>query len=144
MASLVYENFVNDLVNGAYDVATATYYVMLVTDAYVPNQLTDHYRQDVLNQAGAEVTGAAGYTPGGARAPCTATMNTALKQIQLTFVPPVYNSSSITARAAVLYHARGGSPNADELVAYADFGMDVTSSNGSFTTLFSTPLIFQL
>lgn len=144
MASLDYDNFVNDIVTGAYDPVGATFNCMLVTSAYVPNKGTDHFRQDVLNQAGAEVSGAAGYVSGGQPATCIVALNTTAHTLSLTFTVPVWNSASITARGAVLYHARGGAASADELVAYADFGMDVTSSNSTFTVLFSTPLLFQL
>jgi hypothetical protein len=144
MASIVYDNFVKDLALGAYSPSTATFYCMLVTDAYVPNKGFDHFRQDVLNQAGSEVTGATGYMAGGQLSACTVGMNAGINQVSLTFTGPVWNSASITARGAVIYHARGGAASADELVTYADFGMDVTSSNGTFTVLFSTPLIFQL
>lgn len=144
MASIVYDNFVNDIVNGAYDPASATFYAMLVTDAYTPNKGTDHYRQDVLNQAGAEVSGATGYVAGGMTLSCAVSLNPTAHTVTMTFGSPTWNSSSITARGAVVYHARGGVASADELVGYVDFGMDVTSTNGNFTVVLTTPLVFQL
>ena len=57
-------NFLLDTVNGAVTPGSASYAVMLVTDSYVPTKQTDHFRSDVLLQAGAEVA-ASGYTAGG-------------------------------------------------------------------------------
>jgi hypothetical protein len=42
-------------------------------------------------------------------------------------------SSTITARAAVIYKSRGGASSADELVCYVDFGADVSSSAATFS-----------
>ena len=46
-------------------------------------------------------------------------------------------------RAAVVYKRRGGASSADELVAYLDFGGDVTSTSGPFAVTVSTPITLQ-
>jgi hypothetical protein len=46
---------------------------------------------------------------------------------------PTWASSSITARAGVVYKSRGGAATADELVAFLDFVSDVTSTAATFT-----------
>lgn len=142
MSTFLYNNFLLDTVNGAVTPGSASYAVMLVTDSYVPNKQTDHFRSDVLLQAGAEVA-ASGYTAGGTGVSMTEALNSTLNQLTLTFSSPNWASSSITARGAVIYVSRGGAPSADNLAVYVDFGMDVTSTNGTFTAIFSTPLTFQ-
>lgn len=138
MASIIYDCFMPNMLNGVY--AGATFKAMLVTDQYNPNQSADQFRS--VPQA-YEVTGAAGYTAGGQVVAATASYVASLAQLQIAFANPTWNSASITARGAVIYHARGGSASADELVAYVDFGQDVTSTNASFSAIFSTPLVLQ-
>lgn len=138
MASIIYDSFMPNMFNGVF--AGATFKAMLVNDQYNPSQSQDQFRSV---PAAFEVTGASGYTAGGQVVAVTASYNAGLAQYQLTFANPTWASASITARGAVLYHARGGSAAADELVAYADFGMDVTSTNSTFTAIFSTPLVLQ-
>lgn len=140
MASIIYDYFMTAIVNGAYNPGTATFKAMLVTNLYNPNQSGDQFR--TVPQA-SEVNGAVGYTAGGQPVAVTVTYSASNAQISLNFSNPSWASSSITARGAVIYNSRGGSPSSDELVAYVDFGMDVTSTNGSFSVIFSTPLVLQ-
>jgi hypothetical protein len=47
-------------------------------------------------------------------------------------------SSTITARGCVYYKSRGGASSADEIVAYNDFGGDVSTTGGTFSIAAST------
>ena len=138
MASLIYDSFVFDAVTGAIDTNTDTFYAMLVTSAYTPNKKTHTKRSDVTN----EVVGT-GYTAGGAASVCTVTNVTASDNVTLAFAAVAWATSTITARAAVIYKRRGGASSADELVGYVDFGADITSTADTFTATFSTPLTIQ-
>ena len=62
---------------------------------------------------------------------------------EISFSNPSWTSSTITARAGVIYKSRGGASSADELVAYVDFGADVSSTSGTFIVTFTGPLRFQ-
>jgi hypothetical protein len=128
MASLIYNSAVDDMARGAIDFDTDTFKVMLVTSAYSPNKDTDLKRSAVTN----EVSGT-GYTAGGVTSACTVTKDTANDRVTLSFAAVNWASSTITARAAVIYKSRGGASSADELVCYVDFGGDVSSSSATFS-----------
>jgi hypothetical protein len=133
MASLIYNSAVDDMARGAIDFDTDTFKVMLVTSSYTPNKDTDLKRSAVTN----EVTGT-GYTAGGVTSACTVTKVTATDRVTLSFAAVNWPTSTITARAAVIYKSRGGASSADELVCYVDFGGDVSSTSATFSLGSST------
>jgi hypothetical protein len=133
MASLIYNSAVDDIVRGAIDADTDTFKALLVTSSYTPNKDTDLKRSAVTN----EVTGT-GYTAGGVTTACTVTKDTANDKVTLQFAAVSWATSTITARALVIYKSRGGASSADELVAYNDFGSDVSSTAGTFSVAAST------
>ena len=133
MASLIYNSAIDDMARSAIDFDTDTFKAMLVTSAYTPNKDTHDKRDDVTN----EVSGT-GYTAGGVTTACTVTKDTANDKVTLQFAEVSWASSTITARALVIYKSRGGASSADELVAYNDFGSDVSSTAGTFSVAAST------
>lgn len=134
MASLIYNSFWFDLAKGAIDMDTDAFKVMLTTSAYTENKDTHTKRSDVTS----EVTGT-GYTAGGAATTCTVNaVDTTNDRVDLTIGAASWAASTITARKAVVYKARGGASSADELVAVIDFGADVISVAGTFTLTAST------
>ena len=133
MASLIYNSAVDDMARGAIDFDTDTFKVLLVTSSYSPNKDTHDRRDDITN----EVTGT-GYSTGGVTSACTVTKDTANDKVTLQFASVSWPSSTITARAAVIYKSRGGASSADELIAYNDFGADVSTTAGTFTVAAST------
>jgi hypothetical protein len=133
MASLIYNSAIDDIVRGAIDADTDTFKAMLVTSSYTPNKDTHDKRDDVTN----EVTGT-GYTAGGVTTACTVTKDTANDRVTLQFAAVSWATSTITARALVIYKSLGGASSADALVAYNDFGADVSSSGGTFSVAAST------
>jgi hypothetical protein len=133
MASLIYNSAIDDIVRGAIDADTNTFKALLVTSSYTPNKDTHDKRDDVTN----EVTGT-GYTAGGVTTACTVTKDTANDRVTLQFAAVSWATSTITARALVIYKSRGGASSADELVAYNDFGSDVSSTAGTFSVAAST------
>lgn len=106
---------------------TGAFKVMLTTSAYAEDKDTHDFRNDVTN----EVTGT-GYTPGGATVAVTVTLDAANDRINVTFAAASWPASTITARKAVYYKARGGASSADELVVVKDFGVNVVSSGTTF------------
>lgn len=128
MASFEYLSFADDVHRGNIDMDTDTFYVMLATSTYTPNQTTHLKRSDVTN----EVSGS-GYTAGGQACTCTVTKDTANKRIDMVFASVTWPTSTITARYAIYYKRRGGLASADELVAIDDFGADVTTVGATFT-----------
>jgi hypothetical protein len=133
MASLIYNSCIDDMARGAIDFDTDTFKAMLVTSTYTPNKDTDLKRSAVTN----EVTGT-GYTAGGTASVVTVTKDTSLDKVTVQFGAVSWASSTITARGCVYYKSRGGASSADELVAYNDFGSDVSSTGGTFSITAST------
>ena len=133
MASLIYNSAPDEMARGDIDFDTNTFKAMLVTSSYVPSKDNDDFRDDVTN----EVSGT-GYTAGGVASAVTVTKDTANDKVTIQFGAVSWASSTITARGCVYYKSRGGASSADELVAYADFGSDVSSSGGTFSVAAST------
>ena len=128
MASFVYNSCIDDMARNAIDFDTDSFKVLLVTSSYTPDKDTHLKRSSVTN----EVSGT-GYTAGGISAPVTVTKDTANDKVTIQFAAVSWTSSTITARGAVYYKSRGGASSADELVCYADFGADVSSSSATFS-----------
>lgn len=127
MAGYCYDSYLDDVFHNNIDDAD-TFYVMLVTSAYTPNQATHTKRSDITN----EVTGT-GYTAGGQAIVPTFTKDTTTHKEVIVWPQVTWPSSTITARRAVYYKRRGGASSADELVGQDDFGADVTTAAGTFT-----------
>lgn len=137
MASLVYNSCVDYVCKGSIDFDTDTFKMMLVTSSYTPSKSHD-FRNDVTD----EVTGT-GYTTGGNAATPTVTKDNVNNRVDISWTITSWTSSTITARAGVIYKSRGGASSADELVGYVDFGSDVSSSSGTFSVTITSPLRFQ-
>lgn len=129
MASFVYLSFDDDLTRGNIDVDTDTFYVMLVTSSYTPNKTGHDRRDDITN----EVTGT-GYTAGGIAVTPTVTKDTANNRVTIVFPSANWANATITAAGAVIYKRRGGASSADELVAFNDYGGNVSSTNSNFSS----------
>ncbi|MEB3275373.1 MAG: hypothetical protein VKM92_00245 [Cyanobacteriota bacterium] len=134
MASLIYNSAIDDMARGAIDFDTDTFKAMLVTSTYTPNKDTHDKRDDVTN----EVAATGGYTAGGVTSAVTVTKDTANDKVTIQFAAVSWSTSTITARGCVYYKSRGGASSADELVAYNDFGSDVSSTGGTFSVAAST------
>jgi hypothetical protein len=134
MASLIFNNAIYKLLNGDIDFGSDSFKCMLVTSTYSPNKDTDDFRNDVTN----EVTGT-GYSAGGTAATVTvAAIDTTNDRVEVTLGAVSWATSTITARGAVYYKSRGGASSADEVIAYIDFGGDVSSTAGTFALSAST------
>ena len=68
-------------------------------------------------------------------------VDTANDRVDINFADVTWASSTITAAAAVVYKYTGTAAD-DLLVAYLDFGGDVSSTSGDFTVSTTTPLRF--
>jgi hypothetical protein len=133
MASLIYNSAIDDMARNNIDFDSNSFKALLVTSSYTPNKDTHDKRDDVTN----EVSGT-GYTAGGVATVCTVTKDTANDKVTLSFAAVSWASSTITARALVIYKSLGGASSADALVCYVDFGSDVSSTGGTFSVTSST------
>lgn len=139
MSSLIYNNALWELVKGNVDFDTDTFKCLLVTNSYTPDKDADNRRDDVTN----EVASGGGYTTGGASVSVSVSaIDTANDRIEVVLGAASWPTSTITARGAVYYKSRGGASSADEIIAYIDFGSDISSAGGTFSLSAST-LRFQ-
>jgi hypothetical protein len=125
------------MATGAIDFDTNSFKIELVTSSYTPNKDTHTKRSDVTN----EISGT-GYTAGGVSTAVTVTNDTANDRIDINFADVSWASATLTAAAAVIYKTTG-TASTDNLVAYLDFGGNVTSTNGTFTLDITSPLRIQ-
>jgi len=132
MASFIYTSAVDDSARGAIDFDTDTFKVLLVTSSYTASKSTHTKRSDITG----ETTGT-GYTAGGATSACTVTKDTSNSKVTLGFAAVSWPTSTITAAGAVIYKSTG-TASADPLVAYIDFGGNISSSGGTFNIGAST------
>lgn len=137
-SSLIYNSYMDDVNKNNIDPATDTFYAMLV-HAYTPDKDAHTKRSDVTST---EVSGT-GYTAGGKQSVQTLTKDNTNDRSDLGFADVTWATSSVTASGAVIYKHRGGLSSADELVAYIDFGGDVTSAGTTFTFHPTSPLRMQ-
>ena len=140
MADVIYNSFKRDIMNGSLDLDTDDIKVMLVTSTYTVDQDAHTKRSDITN----EVSGT-GYSAGGSSlASKTVAVDNTDNEGVFDAADLTWSSSTITARAAVLYKARGGASSADELLCYFDFGADKSSSAGNFTLQWNSEGILNL
>jgi hypothetical protein len=133
MASLIYTSALEDAVNGDIDYGADTFKCAFVTSAYTPDKDTHTKRSDVTN----EVAASGSYVAGGLAATVTVTKDLANDRIDISLGAVSATTATITARGAVYYKAVGSAAT-DRLVAYIDFGSDVTSTAGTFSLTAST------
>lgn len=138
MASLVYNTGLNAALTGGVDFDTDTFYVMLVTSSYTPDKDAHEDRADVTN----EVANGNGYTTDGAATTVTVTKDNTNDRVDIDFSDVSWTSSTITAAGGVIYKYTGTAAN-DTLIAYLDFGGNVSSTSGTFTVSVTTPLRFS-
>lgn len=137
MANFVYGSAKLDLVVSNIKLDTDTLKVMLVTATYTPVN-THTKRSDITN----EVVGT-GYTAGGT----AVTGQSATRSggvVTFTCSNLSWATATITARGAVFYKARGGASSADELLYYADFGADITSTAAAFNVVINGSGLFTI
>lgn len=136
MANLLYNSFKGKIGDGSISWPTASVKVALVTSAYVPDidthtTFATHVTNEVV---------ATGYTAGGiALANKTVTVDTVNDLAKYDADDITWPSSTITARAAVIYEATSG-----HLIAYIDFVTDQVSTGGNFTINWHADGIFKL
>jgi len=140
MASVIYNSFKRDIMNGALDLDTDTIKVMLVTSSYAADQDAHTKRSDITN----EVSGTNYSAGGSALANKAVTADNTDNEGVFDADDLTWATSTITARGAVLYKSRGGASSADELLCYIDFGADKSSSAGNFTLQWDAEGIINL
>ena len=95
------------------------------------------FRDDITN----EVASGGGYTTGGATVtPTVSAVDAANNRVSVTFsAPAAWSASTITAVGGWLYKAVGTAAT-DQLIGWVEFAGSTSSTGGTFTVTFSTPL----
>ncbi|USN15519.1 hypothetical protein KIKIMORA_04010 [Brevundimonas phage vB_BpoS-Kikimora] len=140
MPSLIYDSMLEDLARGAIDFDTDNFKVMLVQSGYTPDKGAHKKRSAVTNEVPS--TGGSNYASGGLASTVQLTLDTTNHRLDVAFSNVTWPNATITARAAVIYKSTGTTAN-DALVAYVDFGQDVSSTAAAFAVTFSSALRFQ-
>lgn len=136
----LYGAFIDHLAQKRIDIDTDTIKVALATSAYVPNQDTHDFFDDITNQ----VVGT-GYTAGGATLTgVTWAYTPATNTWKFDAADTAWAGSTITARYAILYVETAGAANTDPLIGYVDFGADVGSTAAAFTIVWDALGIFTI
>lgn len=121
------DSFLYDAVRGQIVFGTDTIKCGLAPSTYTYNRATHTKRSDVT-----EVTGT-GYTAGGQTVTVTTTNDTTNHKLVIGIPQIVWSgSTTITARQLFCYKSTGTAAN-DNLILFADFGSDVSSSGGTYT-----------
>jgi len=135
----LYGSVVAKLANKEIDLDTDTVKVALTTSTYTPDQDAHDYFNDVTN----EVTGT-GYTAGGATLGSKTVGYTAgTNTFKFDAADTSWTTSTITARYAVIY-VDTGTPSTSPLIAYVDFGADVSTTAGTFLITWDAAGIFTV
>lgn len=127
VSAKVFNLAMTSLLNKEIDWGTDTIKCMLTTNALAPSQTAWQYKSSVTN----EVTGT-GYTAGGATlASKTEAIAAQVKTLDAADV--TWPTSTITARYAIIYDDGPATDATKPLIAFVDFGADMSSAGGNFT-----------
>lgn len=139
VTSKIYGLALQSILNAEVDFDTDTIKAMLCTSAYVPNQDTHRYKSSVTN----ELPTANGYTLRGVTLTGkTVAYDTTTNTLTLDAADPAWASSTLTARYLIFYKDTGTDATSP-LLAYVDFGADVSSTSSTFTYQIPTTGIAQ-
>lgn len=139
MISFLYNAGKAALLRGDIDLENDTIKVALITSDYSPDKDAHDHFDDITN----EVSGT-GYTAGGTTlASKVVNQDDANDRAEFDAADTTWSSSTITARAAVIYHDMGN-PSTSTLIAYVDFGQDYSSSGTDFTIEWNAEGIFYV
>ncbi len=135
----VYNEFKSKIQDGTIDLDTDDIRVVLLTSDYSPDIDAHHTYGDLTN----EVANGDGYTTGGEQlASVSITTDDANDLSKFDADDVTWQTSTITARYAVVYYSSGGTDT--WLVSYYDFGEDKESANGDFKIEWSTGGLLNL
>lgn len=128
VTAFFYGNAFLSAFNKEIDFNSDTIKVMLCTSAYTPAQDTHQYKSSVTNEAVGTGYTATGATLGSPTLTYTAGTNV----LKLDGADVQWAASTITARYAVIYDSTPATDATRPLIAYVDFGADVTSTAAAF------------
>lgn len=137
---IIYNSFKVSQLTSSINLSSDTINVILVTPSYVPSVSAHSYYSDITGEASGT-----GYTTSGvALSAKTVTINSSTSAAVFDAADVTWESSSVSANAAVLYKATGSS-STSPLIAYIGFtGGTQTSNLSNFQILWNSSGIFSL
>jgi hypothetical protein len=133
VVTTIYNNAKDLLLKGDLDLVNDTFKMALVTSSYTP----DFDAHDMFNDITNEITGD-GYTAGGKTITNPTVTKDAVNDKSIwDFDDVVWSAATITARAGIVYKVGAGA-DSSPLVAYINFGTDVSSTAGDYTITIDT------
>lgn len=141
MASLIYNDFKEKILNGSIDLDTDTIKVALVTSSYTPDKDAHDFFDDVTN----EVSGT-GYTAGGATLSVTISQDNTNDRGVFDAVDTSWTSASIANVYAAVVYKSTGTASTSPLIAYIDLNSETAFSvvNGTLTITWNSSGILYL
>lgn len=122
----VFLSFIGDILRANIALA-GDFKIMLVSEAYTPDDTGHTRRSDITNEVSGD-----GYTAGGVAIIPEVIDDVANSRIKIRFPQTTFSNVTVGARGCVIYRARGGAASADELVCYGDLGETVDVEAGDF------------
>lgn len=122
------------MINGEINYTAHTIKAMLCTSAYTPNQDTHQYKSSITNEAAGTGYTAGGVALQGKSVNYTAGTNTLILDASDTQWP----DSTVTGRYLVLYDDTPSTDATKPLIGYVDFGADVSTTAGVFTSVWDS------
>lgn len=136
MASIIYNNWLEDTKDGTQTPSSDAYKVMLLTNAYTPNQA--HVSQADV-EANEVTDSGSGYTAGGET--CTVTVAPAGNTVITTFAGQTFSATDFQgtgAKFAVYMRDAGGVATDNRLACISEFAQDKLGAGVDWTLADST------
>lgn len=140
MASLVYNNAKELLLNAGINLTSDTIKLALLTSSYTPNADTDDFFDDVSTY---EVANSGTYSAGGATLTVTVSQDNTDDEAVFDATDISFTSATITARYGVIYKSTGVA-GTSPLICLIDFGSNQISTGGTWALSFAAEGILNL
>lgn len=136
VSAKLYGNALVSFFDKKIDFNSDTIKLALCTSSYTPDQDAHDYFNDITNEVSDSGTG---YTAGGNTiSSCTITYTAGTNVLKLDGEDVTFTAVTLTARYGIIYDSTPGSAATNPLIAYIDFGEDVSPSAGNLLITFHT------
>src|SRR4030066_2452661 len=126
VSAKLYGNALVSFFDKKIDFNSDTIKLALCTSSYTPDQDAHDYFNDITNEVSDSGTG---YTAGGNTiSSCTITYTAGTNVLKLDGEDVTFTAVTLTARYGIIYDSTPGSAATNPLIAYIDFGEDVSPS----------------
>ena len=140
MPSIIFNSAIRAALTGGVNFASDSFKMILLSA--VPGE-TEKDAWDFLSNVTTEIAAGAGYAAGGNAVVLTvAATDDVNNDVEISAAPVAWPTSTITARAALIYKNTGVAATS-QVIGTIDFGGTVASTNDTFTVTATAPIKFQ-